>query len=107
MNTIYHLDDNSTKSEKIKNKGLEFVKQQSGENHINATVNSTKTPKESYISLKTDSQISGMNPESNKRLMESVLLVQKSDGSFTGEPYQDIEILKGIALYYNKIILLI
>ena len=103
MNTIYYLENiNSSNSQKIKTHGLNFIKQQSDSEHINITVNSTnKNQNMDYITLKTYSQISGMNPKNNEKIMD-IILQQQSNGSFTGKPYQDIEILKGIAIYYTK-----
>ncbi len=103
MDTIYGLGDiNSSASQKIRNRGLGFIKQQSGDDHINVTANSTGDSEMDYSTLKTYSQIGGMLPENDERIMDIVLQEQKGNGSFTGESYQDIEILKGISIYYTK-----
>jgi hypothetical protein len=111
METIYPLmngDNNSNINENqtiITQKGLEFVNSQTGNDHIN--ISNVKSSQNSalgsdYLSLKTDAQVSGMNPKGKEKIISNVLNSQKSDGSWTSQSYQNIEILKGLCLYYNS-----
>ena len=111
METIYPLmngDNASNINENqtiITQKGLEFVNSQTGNAHIN--ISNVKTSQNSalgsdYLSLKTDAQVSGMNPKGKEKIIANVLKSQKSDGSWTSQSYQNIEILKGLCLYYNS-----
>lgn len=111
METIYPLmngDNASNINENqtiITQKGLEFVNSQTGNAHIN--ISNVKTSQNSalgsdYLSLKTDAQVSGMNPKVKEKIIANVLKSQKSDGSWTSQSYQNIEILKGLCLYYNS-----
>ncbi len=103
MNTIYNLKDiNSTNSLEIKDKGLNFIKQVSGKNYVKINSNSKESFENGYVAMKTYSQICGMNSDDNKNLMSKLIDLQKRDGSFTNEAYQNVEILKGMCLYYNK-----
>jgi hypothetical protein len=43
-----------------------------------------------------------MNPNGKEKIIANVLKAQKSDGSWTSQSYQNIEILKGLCLYYNS-----
>lgn len=88
----------------ILNNGLDFVNNQVGTDSIN--ISNIQGPERGilgrdYITLKTDSQVSGMYPENKENIVYSVISEQGSDGSWTSQSYQNIEILKGLALYYQ------
>lgn len=89
----------------IVDNGLEFVNNQVGTDSIN--ISNMEGPGRSilgrdYITLKTDAQVSGMYPENKEDIIYSVISEQDSDGSWTSYSYQNIEILKGLALYYQS-----
>lgn len=99
--TIYPLKDLKTsETEKIINKGLQFIENQTNNGNIKIAANkeSSQFIGTDYLKLKTESQVSGMNP--NKEIIYNVIKKQKEDGSWTSTPYENIEILKGLALYY-------
>jgi hypothetical protein len=107
MQVLYPLlNTNITNSNKtqILNNGLDFVNNQVGTDSIN--ISNIQGPERGilgrdYITLKTDSQVSGMYPENKENIVYSVISEQDSDGSWTSQSYQNIEILKGLALYYQ------
>ncbi|MDP3035588.1 MAG: glycosyltransferase family 39 protein [Methanobacteriaceae archaeon] len=112
METIYPLmtvDNNTSNINEnqtiVTRKGLDFVNSQTGKNYINISnvkPSSSSTLGPDYLSLKTYAQVSGMNPNGKEKIIANVLKSQKSDGSWTSQSYQNIEILKGLCLYYNS-----
>jgi len=103
MQTIYPLMEIQTNdSEKITKDGLQFVEKQTSNDNINVSANkeSLQVTGTDYLKLKTESQISGMNPENKKEIIYNVIAKQRIDGSWTSKAYENIEILKGLTLYY-------
>ncbi len=114
METIYPLInvDNSTgniynneNKTNIISKGLVFVDNMTGKENIN--ISNIQKPQNSvlgpdYLTMKTNAQVSGMNPSGKEKIIANVLKQQKEDGSWTSQSYQNIEILKGLCLYYNS-----
>jgi len=99
--TIHPLKELKTdKSEKIVDKGSRFVENQINDGEINIAANrgSSQLIGTDYLKLKTESQVSGMNQ--NKEIIYKVIEKQKGDGSWTPNAYENIEILKGLSLYY-------
>jgi len=103
MQTIYPLMELQTnESEKITKSGLQFVEKQTSNDNINVSADkeSLQAIGTDYLKLKTESQVSGMNPENKKEIIYKVITKQKMDGSWTSKAYENIEILKGLTLYY-------
>ena len=99
--TIYPLKDLKTsETEKIVNKGLQFIENQINDEDIKIAANkeSSQFMGTDYLKLKTKSQVGGISPD--KKLVYNVIEKQKGDGSWTSTAYENIEILKGLAIYY-------
>lgn len=99
--TIYPLKDLKTnETEKITNKGLQFIENQINNEDIKIAANkeSSQFIGPDYLKLKTESQVGGMKPD--KEIIYNVIEKQRGDGSWTSAPYENIEILKGLTLYY-------
>ncbi|MCK9152171.1 glycosyltransferase family 39 protein [Methanobacterium alcaliphilum] len=106
METIYplmNLETNNINKTHILNRGSDFIKNQTGTDFINISDSERNNIENQpdYISLKTDAQISGMNDTNKKRIVSNIIMQQKSDGSWSDHAYQNIEVLKGLSLYYN------
>ena len=96
------INENKTN---IVNRGLVFVDNMTGKDNIN--ISNIKKPQNSvlgpdYLTMKTNAQVSGMHPTGKEKIIANVLKQQKADGSWTSQSYQNIEILKGLSLYYNS-----
>jgi hypothetical protein len=96
------INENKTN---IVNRGLLFVDKMTGKDNIN--ISNIKKPQNSflgpdYLTMKTNAQVSGMHPTGKEKIIANVLKQQKADGSWTSQSYQNIEILKGLSLYYNS-----
>lgn len=96
------INENKTN---IVNRGLVFVDNMTGKDNIN--ISNIKKPQNSvlgpdYLTMKTNAQVSGMHPSGKEKIIANVLKQQKADGSWTSQSYQNIEILKGLSLYYNS-----
>lgn len=109
MATIYPLMNIENETDNINNtivinKGLNFVKNQTGVDYINiSNVQNAENNilGSNYLALKTNTQVSGMYPSNKEKIMDNVLKQQKNDGSWTSQSYQNIEILNGMCIYYN------
>lgn len=102
MSTIYPLLQFNSGNEKHKiivKKGIEYVESQTSKDSIQ--VSNFYENSNDYLSLKTDSQVSGMYPKNKKGIIEKVISKQREDGSWYDETYKNIGILKGLCLYYN------
>jgi hypothetical protein len=114
METIYPLMNVENKTGNIYNKenktniiskGLVFVDNMTGKENIN--ISNIQKPRNNvlgpdYLTMKTNALVSGMNPSGKEKIIANVLKQQKEDGSWTLQSYQNIEILKGLCLYYDS-----
>jgi len=103
MQTIYPLMAiRSSESQEIVDRGLNFVDSQIRGNEINVEPfwKSRALFESEYLQLKTESQVAGMYPSGKQGIVYSIIKKQDSDGSWSSQPYENIEILKGLTLYY-------
>lgn len=102
-NTTGNIYSNENRTNIISN-GLIFVDNMTGKDHIN--ISNVKKPQSSilgpdYLTMKTNAQVSGMSPSGKEEIIANVIEEQKMDGSWTSQSYQNVEILKGLCLYYE------
>ncbi|MGB9837880.1 hypothetical protein [Methanothermobacter sp.] len=103
MQTVYPLMEiKSAASQEIVNSGLLFVDSQVKGSEINVSPlwNAPIFPGDDYLRLKTESQVAGMYPSGKAEIIHSLIEGQGYDGSWSSKPYENIGILKGLALYY-------
>ncbi|RJS49737.1 MAG: hypothetical protein CIT03_00970 [Methanobacterium sp.] len=105
METIFPLMEMETaESQKITENGLKFVNEQTGANNIKISPSDDGPGifEDNYIQLKTNALVSGMYPDNKEAIVQGVLELQESDGSWSSFSYQNIGILKGLCLYYES-----
>ncbi|MCG2827623.1 prenyltransferase/squalene oxidase repeat-containing protein [Methanothermobacter sp. K4] len=103
IQTIYPLMNlKSAEGQKIVNKGLKFVDSQVNGDEINISpgTKSSVLIGTDYLKLKTESQVAGMYPAGKREVIYSLINKQGYDGSWSSRAYENIGILKGLALYY-------
>ncbi len=92
----------SPESNEIVSKGLRFVESQTEKDEISIAPGKTSSTilGPDYLKLKTESQVSGMKPEGKGEVVNSIIREQGFDGAWSSREYENIGILKGLALYY-------
>lgn len=103
MQTVYPLMAiRSSESQEIVDRGLSFVDSQINGDEINIEpLRKSQVPFGSeYLKIKTKSQVAGMYPSNKTGILYSVIEEQGADGSWSSRAYENIGILKGLALYY-------
>lgn len=75
----------STESNEIVSKGLRFVESQTEKDEISIAPGKTSSTilGPDYLKLKTESQVSGMNPEGKGEVVNSIIREQGFDGAWS------------------------
>ncbi|MDI9618106.1 STT3 domain-containing protein [Methanothermobacter sp.] len=105
LQTIYPLMNlKSDESQKIVKRGLKFVDSQVNGDEINISPGKKSSVfiGTDYLKLKTEAQVAGMYPSGKREVIYSVINKQGYDGAWSPRAYENIGILKGLALYYTS-----